>query len=58
MVDERDDIPHPPVVESGGGRALFYAIIALIMAAVGGYLLITFIKSDAGRQAIAGPVAR
>jgi hypothetical protein len=56
--DESDDIPHPPTVESGGGRAIFYAIMALIGAAVGGYLLIEFIKSDMGRAAISAPVRR
>ncbi len=58
MTDESDDIPHPPEVESGGGRAIFYAIMALIAAAVGGYLLIDFIKSDMGRAAISAPVRR
>ena len=58
MADESDDIPHPPVVESHGGRAIFYAIMALIAAAVGGYLLIGFIKSDTGRPAISAPVGR
>ena len=58
MVDESDDIPHPPVVESGGGRAIFYAIMALIGGMVGGYLLIGFIKSDTSRPAISAPVGR
>lgn len=58
MADESDEIPHPPVVESGGGRAIFYAIMALIGAAIGGYLLIDFIKSDMGRAAISAPVRR
>ncbi|HSI17045.1 MAG TPA: hypothetical protein VK980_04695 [Sphingomonas sp.] len=58
MVDESDDIPHPPVVESGGGSAIFYAIMALIGAVVGGYLLIGFIKSDTSRPAISAPVGR
>jgi len=58
LVDESEDMPHPPVVESSGGRAIFYAIMALIAAAVGGYLLIAFMKSDTGRAVISAPIRR
>ena len=57
-MDESDDTPHPPEVESTGGRTIFFAILALIGAAVGGYLLIGAIKSDAARDRIAAPSGR
>lgn len=57
-MDESDDFPHPPAVESNGGRTIFFAVLALIAAAVGGYLLIDFIKADAGRDRIAAPTGR
>ena len=57
-MDESDDFPRPPAAESSGGRTIFFAILALIGAAVGGYLLIGAIKSDAGHDRIAAPTSR